>query len=118
MGGSNGGTRKWCPNCREITVCAAINPKDVYDGVSRMQRVYWSEHRDLNAFRRGILCLVCHESWLTVEIEEDLMDELIDLREKLTELKLHASAYETESLKAATSLKKLTESISILKALN
>jgi hypothetical protein len=118
MGGSNGGTNKWCPNCMEITICAAISPKDVSDNASRNQRIFWDKHRDLNAFRRGISCLACHESWLTVEMEESFMDELIHLREKLTELKLHASEYQKESQKAANSLKKLTESISLLKALS
>lgn len=118
MGGSRGGTMKWCPHCKKITVCSASNPKDIDGDASRNQRIYWSDHRDVNAFRRGIWCRSCDGQWLTVEVEEIFMDELIDLREKLTELKLHASTYESESLKASESLKNLTMSLNVLKALN
>lgn len=110
-----GGTKKWCPACKAITVCAAINPSQL--GKRSGQRWYKTAHPDLQWFRRGLVCQQCNHEWLTAEIHEDLLDELVELRNALKEIKENAEEYVIESDKAARSLKKLSSSLSVLRAL-
>ncbi|BET26682.1 hypothetical protein RGQ30_21830 [Limnobacter thiooxidans] len=45
------------------------------------------------------------------------MDELVELRNALKDIKKNAEAYSIESANASSSLAKLSESLSVLKAL-
>lgn len=110
-----GGTQKWCPTCESIQVCTAVNPSQL--GARSGQRWYKTEHSDINWFRRGLVCQKCDSQWLTAEIEEKFLDELMELRDALKEIKQHAEAYAKESAKAGKSLVKLSESLSVLQAL-
>jgi hypothetical protein len=110
-----GGTSKWCPNCKQIRVCAAINP--AYLGEGTGQRFYRPEHPDLNYFRRALVCQTCQHKWLTAEVEETFLDELVELRDALAVIKRNAEAYARESASAAQSLQRLSESLEVLRAL-
>jgi hypothetical protein len=113
---SLGGTKKWCPHCKSIQICTATNPSRF--GERSGQRWYKPEHPDLHFFRRALVCQTCYGTWLTAEIEESFLDELIELRDALSEIKGNAEAYIRESNRAARSLTKLTESLNILRALS
>ena len=112
---AQGGTRLYCPECRDISVCKAINPSYIVD-VSG-QRWESTIYNDINWFRRGRQCLECGHEFLTAEIEEDFVTELIELRNALAEIKKNAEAYSKESAAAATSLEKLSKSLNVLRAL-
>lgn len=110
-----GGTNMWCPVCKEITVCAAIPL--IYLGEERQQRLHRSKHPDLNWFRRARECQDCGHRFLTSEAREDFLDELCELRNALAAIKANAESYLAESDKASESLKKLSESLGVLRAL-
>jgi hypothetical protein len=110
-----GGTKKWCPSCEAVRVCAAINPASIVREAG--QRWYRTDHVDIQWFRRGLVCQTCGEEWLTAELPEKLVEELAELREALTNIKENAEAYAAESKKASESLEKLSASLSVLRAL-
>ena len=112
---AQGGTRKWCPQCKEARVCAAVNPSQL--GYTSGQRWYTTEHADIQWFRRGLVCQTCSHEWLSAEVPEDFVDELVELRGALRDIKANAEAYARESGKASKSLAKLSESLSVLRAL-
>lgn len=105
----------WCPNCKKIRVCAAIPL--TYLGYESGQRFYRSEHPDINWFRRGRRCKKCKHDFTTAEMNEEFLDELVELRKALSGLKTHAEEYISESDAASKSLKKLSESLGVLRAL-
>jgi len=113
---NQGGTKKWCPSCQSVQVCAAVNPSSL--GERSGQRWYRKDHTDIQWFRRGLVCQSCGDEWLTAELPETFLDELVELRGALKEIKQNAEAYVKESNKASTSLKKLSSPLSVLRALN
>ena len=112
---AQGGTKKWCPDCGKITVCRAVNPSEL--GYEAGQRWYKTDHTDVRWFRRGLICNECESEWLTAEIQEDFLDELIQLREALKDIKVNAEHYIKDSNKASATLKKLSKSLGVLRAL-
>lgn len=118
MGGRSGGTQMNCPDCGTVRVCKAVPTTDVVWGLESGQRWRRLGHDDLSYFRRGRRCLTCGHSWLSVEILESQLDELVELREALADLKENAEAYSEQSDAAALSLKKLKKSLAVLRALD
>jgi transcriptional regulator NrdR family protein len=113
--GKKGGTQMHCPKCKCIRVCRAIPTNEV--GKKSGQRWYKTDHPDINWFRRGRQCLKCSHRFLTSEINEKYLDELVELREALSNIKKHSEQYIEESDKASTTLKDLSSSLSVLRAL-
>lgn len=102
----NGGTEIYCPNCNSFQVCKAINPSKIaYEHGQR-----WS-CSDVHWFRRGRECLSCGTEFLTAEVDEGLVNELLELRTVLSGIKQNAAAYLSESAKASKSLKELTNKL-------
>lgn len=112
---AQGGTQMWCPSCKNVTVCAAVNPSTL--GNPSGQRWYKTNHSDINWFRRGRICQRCNNEFLTAEVDEQFVDELVELRDALREIKSNAEAYVKESAAASKSLAKLSASLSVLRAL-
>jgi transcriptional regulator NrdR family protein len=115
MGGKNGGTQMYCPQCKEITICSAITPK-IISGQSG-QRFFKPDHDDVKWFRRGRACSKCHKEFLTAEVNEDFLDELVELRDALDQIKEKAATFNTEIKSTQKSLKNLSTSLGLLKAL-
>ncbi len=113
-----GGTRMNCPQCGFTRVCKAVPPQEVSWRIPSGQRWRRVGHEDLAYFRRGRRCLTCGHSWLSVEVLESQLDELVELREALADLKENAEAYSEQSHAAAESLGKLRESLDVLRALD
>jgi hypothetical protein len=113
---SQGGTQMWCPKCKAIKVCAGLNPWVISGEVG--QRWQRADHSDVQWFRRGRLCQECGHEFLTAELSEEFVSELVQLRNALRNLKRHAEAYLKESGAAAKSLESLSSSLSVLRALN
>lgn len=110
-----GGTQKWCPTCQELRICTAVNPSVL--GEESGQRWYNPEHTDINWFRRGLVCQKCGERWLSAEVPEEFVAELIELRDALRDVKQNAETYIRESKKASRSLTKLSDALEVLRAL-
>ena len=77
----NGGTKLFCPSCRDFAVCKALSPTAL--GEPKAQRWYRTDQQDIYWFRRARQCLTCTKIFLTAEIHEALLEELIELRETL-----------------------------------
>ena len=116
--GRDGGTQMYCATCTQVQVCRAVPARDVDWNLESGQRWYHRRHPDLQYFRRGRNCQECGSSWLTVEIPEKFLDELVELRDALAELKTNAETYSRQSDAAADSLKRLKESLGSLRALD
>lgn len=116
MGGRDGGTQMHCPECREIRVCTAIPTSQL--GLAPGQRWERVGHEDIAWFRRGRECRSCANQWVTAEINEELLDELVTLRNTLADVKRNAEAYVRESEGAARALSGLTDSLQVLRGLN
>lgn len=72
--------------------------------------------RRLHPTRRGRVCQDCYHEFLTAEVDERFIDELVELRDALAEIKANAEAYVTESAAASRSLSKLSASLGVLRA--
>lgn len=98
-----------------MRVCAAVNPSQL--GVESGQRWQRNDHSDIRWFRRGLVCKKCEHEWLSAEVPEDFLDELVELRNALSDIKTNAETYAKESDRASKSLAKLSEALSVLRAL-
>lgn len=112
---TQGGTQMYCPNCKLVTVCEGISPSALTG--SSGQRWHNTKHKDVNWFRRGRKCNECKQSFLTAEIGESFLDELVELRDALKVLKANAETYIEQSKDATESLQKLTQALEVLQAL-
>ncbi len=78
---SKGGTKIFCPSCKSFNICKGLSPTTL--GEPKAQRWYRTDHLDISWFRRARQCLTCENKFLTAEVDEMLLEELIKLREKL-----------------------------------
>ena len=75
---SVGGTEIYCPNCKSNQICKAHPPS--YLGEGRERRLEIETHSDIHWFRRARECLTCGHAFLTGELDEAFIKELVDLR--------------------------------------
>ena len=111
-----GGTDLWCPTCKKITVCKGINPSYV----AKESGQHWcrSDHNDINWFRRGRECLTCDDQFLTAEVNEGFLTELVRLRDALKLIKANTEKYLSQAADAEDALLKLKASLGKLRALD
>ncbi len=114
--GKNGGTMMHCPSCGTTTVCKAISLSSL--GEKAGQRWYMKQHTDIQWFRRGRECKGCGFKFKTSEIDEKFIEELVELRDALGNIKRNAEQYVIEAEKASTSLDEFTNSLELLRALD
>lgn len=112
---AQGGTQMYCPHCEHVRVCEAIPTTQL--GKPAGQRWYRKGHEDLQWFRRGRRCQTCRKSFITAEVDEDFLDELVELRTALAQIKSNAEDYVKESNAASETLARLSKSLNALRAL-
>ena len=105
----------WCAHCKTITVCEGLPPSTL--GKKAGQRWYKTDHTDVHFFRRGRRCLTCRKSFLSAELREDFVEELVELRDALATIKKDAEQYIEDSEKTSESLTSLNASLGKLRAL-
>jgi hypothetical protein len=76
-----GGTKIYCPKCRDFSVCRAISPTAFEE--PKAQRWHRTDYQDIAWFRRGRECLTCGHRFLSAELDERFIEELVELRERL-----------------------------------
>lgn len=108
-------TQIYCPNCEEIHPCWSENPAS--HGYESTRRFYRPAHPDVNWFRRIRVCENCGEVFPTVEIQESFLDELVQLREALAEIKANAAEFERDIKQSTKTLTALSKSLKVLRAL-
>jgi hypothetical protein len=104
-----------CPYCRSVRVCEAISTTQL--GKPSGQRWYRKGHEDLQWFRRGRRCQTCQKPFVTAEVDEDFLDELVELRTALAQIKANAEVYVKEAKVASEALNRLTAALGGLRAL-
>lgn len=80
---AKGGTEIYCPGCKSFSVCRGVSPTNI--GKPKAQRWYRTDYQDIAWFRRGRECLDCGHKFLTAEVDEAFIEELVELRERLAE---------------------------------
>jgi hypothetical protein len=117
---SKGGTGMWCSYCEAVTTCKAIPAAHVTGKSEDYQQVrnYEGGHADIQFFLRGRECLTCTHVFVTAEVDEAFLGELVELRKALSAIKQNAEAYITESAAASCSLNNLAQSLNVLRALS
>ena len=115
MKSEQGGTNMFCPYCGKIEVCKAISLTLL--GKQSGQRLFREDHSDIQWFRRGRECLTCANQFVTAEIDEDFLEELVQ-RNALGAIKVNARQYIQQANKASATLSKLADSLDVLKALD
>jgi len=116
MRNNQGGTQKWCPQCEEIQVVKSLPPSSL--GAISNQQVYKTKYEDIHYFRRGQECQTCGHTWLSAEVHEDFISELVELRDLRHDIVKNYEAYSKLSENAAQSLASLSKSLSDLRAFN
>lgn len=94
MRNKQGGTRKWCPNCKAVRVIEGLAPSSLC--MEPNQRLYRPEYEDIHYFRRGQQCRTCYHCWVSAEVPEALVHELIELRDELRDIRETAEAHSKE----------------------
>ena len=92
MRNKQGGTRKWCTNCKSENVVKCEPPPFSIPSVSRIA----SENEDIHYFRRCQECQTCGHYWISAEVPVDLLHELTYLRAKLRYIEKAAEAHYEE----------------------
>ena len=112
----SGGTRMWCPGCKDIRVVEALKPSSLGEpSDDRVQKMIWNE--DITFFRRGRQCQTCYHCWISAEVPENFIRELASLTIALRNIKKDAESYSKEAEIAAESLVRISKSLSDLSAL-
>jgi hypothetical protein len=75
------GIRLWCPECRDITSCHAVRPEQF--GLPSARRFEGSKYKDVQWFRRVRSCDDEQHQFVTGELSEDLIFELMQLRDRV-----------------------------------
>ena len=78
---ANGGTKIYCPNCNSFEICKAISPSEI--GKSQMRRWKRDDYQDIAWFRRARRCLSYNYKFLTAEVDEAFIEELVELRKRV-----------------------------------
>ena len=115
MTGASGGTQMYCPECKKIEACSAISTTKLRERSG--QRWFRTQYDDMQWFRRARECQSCKFQFLTSEVHEAFLDELVELGDAFSDLKSNAESYIHSSKDAESSLRNLTEPLQVLRAL-
>lgn len=95
--GRDGGTQMWCATCKRVRVCAAVYATDH----ARGHLLVSTAHGDVNYRVRMRECLSCFSTWETCEIPRTLVEELMELRDVLGDLRPIVNAMHSDAAKLA-----------------
>lgn len=115
---AKGGTSMYCPSCKEITTCTAVPAARITENTKDYsQRMYYEEYSDIHFFQRGRICQSCNHEFVSAEVDLGFLEELVELRNALSSIKINAETYIKESAAASESLANLSNSLGVLRAL-
>lgn len=76
-----GGPLLYCSNCKKLTNCTSVRLREANEDNTR--QLHYKYHQDIKWYRRARKCGVCQEIFVTAEINEKFLEELISLRQRL-----------------------------------
>ena len=74
------GTKIWCPHCGTIQMSHAEKPEKFW--LPRERRYRGKKYKDVQWFRRARVCDGCSRHFVTGEVSEDLIMELMGFRDR------------------------------------
>ena len=88
----------YCPNCKRYQIVRVSNSYDskAWTG-DHNHKLYFKENPDITWHRRVRQCSVCDQQFSTAEIEERYLDELVQLRKSVVQLRSRLERYENAS---------------------
>jgi len=75
---AKGGTSMYCPSCKCVRRCEV----DTYQS-SGPRNWHKTKHSDVQWFRRSRMCRTCFYQFVTAEVQEDFLTELVSLRDAI-----------------------------------
>lgn len=78
---TSGGPLLNCPKCVQLTHCRSVPLTKA--GENRARNLYFKAHDDVQWYRRARQCSICSTVFLTAEVDEKFLEELVALRQRL-----------------------------------
>lgn len=103
----------YCPTCKKVAACGEVDSGPLTQS-HPPGNYYWPTFPDLHWNRRVRACRECNHQFVTGELDEAHIDELVKLRNALETLKGHAELYATRSQAVSAALAQLTQSLGSL----
>lgn len=69
-----------CPNCNNTTCCEAIRISERERARESRGLFYSADHKDIRWIRRGRMCRYCFYRFVTADVSEAFLNELVRLR--------------------------------------
>jgi hypothetical protein len=104
----------FCPRCETLAGCRVVTDGPQSDPPGNYHS---TESPDLQWLRRVRECRECGNRFVTAELGEDFIDELVRLRTALADFKRDAELYVAQSQATSESLSRLTRSMGALRSL-
>lgn len=80
MRNAQGGTKKWCPKCKDIRV---VKVEPVYGKSTSNQSIRRPGFEDIHYFDRDLVCQTCQHYWTSAEVPSVVIRELTRLRSEV-----------------------------------
>lgn len=82
---TSGGPLIYCPQCGELAHCRSVQLKLAENANIKLKarNIYFKAHHDIQWYRRARQCSICSTVFITAEINEKFLDELVGLRNRL-----------------------------------
>lgn len=84
MRNAQGGTKKWCPKCKDIRV---VKVQPSYGRWTPNQSMCWPGFEAIRYFARDLECQTCRHYWISAEVPVGVIRELRELRSELDMLR-------------------------------
>jgi hypothetical protein len=111
-----GGPLLNCPKCGKLNHCVSIRLYKA--GENNDRNLHFVNHNDICWYRRARKCEGCDEIFLTAEIAEKFLEELVDLRSKLNEAGIDDQQFDNFINQEREKLSKKNDIITNIKVAN
>ncbi|MBJ6749893.1 hypothetical protein [Geomonas anaerohicana] len=82
------GPVSYCPRCHRLCTCFSVPLKKAK--TEPVRNLYYQLHQDVRWYRRARQCSECHEVFVTAELDQSMLDELILLRKTIIQKRKRA----------------------------
>jgi hypothetical protein len=106
-------TNIYCPKCHGIRACGVVEYREAKDHANQAPsaRFFRNDHPDLQWFSRVRKCRYCEETFVTAELEDSFVSELVSLRNDVARMRDELELYEAIAQAANEAIGKLSAAI-------